>query len=71
VGSNPTHVKTFFIVSLLKKSVFQWVLCHLKRNKETIITAITIITTITIKAIKTGLTAILKPVYTGIVFLKF
>jgi hypothetical protein len=29
----------------------------------------TIITTITIKAITTGLTAIMKPVYTGLVFL--
>jgi hypothetical protein len=28
----------------------------------------TIITTITIKAITTGLTAIMKPVYTGLVF---
>jgi hypothetical protein len=35
----------------------------------TIITAMTIITTITIKAITTGLTAILKPVYTGLVYL--
>jgi hypothetical protein len=33
----------------------------------TIITTITLITTITIKAIITGLTAILKPVYTGLV----
>jgi hypothetical protein len=34
----------------------------------TIITTIKIITTITIKAITTGLTAILKPVYTGLVY---
>jgi hypothetical protein len=32
------------------------------------ITTITIITTISIKAITTSLTAILKPVYTGLVF---
>jgi hypothetical protein len=37
----------------------------------TIITTVTIITTITIKAIPTGLTAILKPVYTGLVFQTF
>jgi hypothetical protein len=38
------------------------------RFKKCIVTTITIITTITITAITTGLTAILKPVYTGLVF---
>jgi hypothetical protein len=39
----------------------------IKITKITIITTISIITTITIKAIINGLTAILKPVYTGLV----
>jgi hypothetical protein len=39
-----------------------------KITKITIITTITIIATITIKAITTRLTAILKPVYTGLVY---
>jgi hypothetical protein len=37
-------------------------------NKKNQSTTIKIITTITIKAITTCLTAILKPVYTGLVF---
>jgi hypothetical protein len=37
----------------------------------TIINTITIITTITMIAIITGLTAILKPVYTGLVIISF
>jgi hypothetical protein len=40
----------------------------IKMTKITTITIITIITAITIKAITTGLTAILKPVYTGLVY---
>jgi hypothetical protein len=42
----------------------------IKITKITTITIITTITTINIKAVITGLTAILKPVFTNLVFIK-